>query len=130
VNREENVVEELRKSLLERRAEIIKEARDEIAKYTDGDTRKLVESALDEGDWAVVDITEDLNLRLLSQHRLALIDIDDTLRKIRDDKYGICEECGQRIDEKRLRIMPTARLCIEHQEKKEKQEVFGSPPGL
>jgi len=41
-----------------------------------------------------------------------LSDIDIALRKIRKGTYGICESCGKKISEKRLRVLPTARFCL------------------
>lgn len=89
-----------------------------------GENRQLVDTALDEGDWAVVDISEDLNLMRLGAHRKALHDIDESLRKIKEGTYGICEECGEEISEKRLGVIPTACLCINCQENKEQLEAF------
>ncbi len=47
-------------------------------------------------------------------------EIDDSLRrisraleKINDGTFGICEGCGKEILEKRLRIDPAVRLCVE-----------------
>src|SRR5512135_1654270 len=85
-------LKEIKRSLINRRESIVKEAKEEIAKYISGENRQLVDTALDEGDWAVVDISEDINLRRLAAHRKALHDIDESLRKIREGTYGICEE--------------------------------------
>jgi DnaK suppressor protein len=43
--------------------------------------------------------------------------IDRALRKIAEepDEYGLCEECGEDIDEKRLRLVPEATWCAECQ---------------
>lgn len=43
--------------------------------------------------------------------------IDLALRKIdtEPEEYGVCEECGDDISEKRLSFMPYATLCIECQ---------------
>lgn len=112
----------IRKSLLIKRESILKEAKQEIAKYISGETRQLVDTALDEGDWAVVDISEDISLRMLSTHRKALHEIDEAIRKIKEGTYGICEECGEEISEKRLSILPAATLCIDCKENKEKFE--------
>ncbi len=117
-------LEELRKALLRRRETIVREAKEEISKYISGENRQLVDTALDEGDWAVVDISEDLNLRRLDAHRKALHDIDEAIRKIKEGTYGICEECGEEISEKRLHVMPTASLCINCQETKEQVEAM------
>lgn len=118
-------LQELRRSLLGKREAIIKEAKEEIAKYISGENRQLVDTALDEGDLAVVDISEDVNLMRLASHRQSLLDIDETLRKIDDGSYGICEECGEEIGEKRLKVLPTATLCRNCQDRKEKLEAIG-----
>jgi RNA polymerase-binding transcription factor DksA len=41
-----------------------------------------------------------------------LREVERALKKIQQGKYGFCEECGKEIDEKRLRVMPTARWCL------------------
>ncbi len=115
---------ELKNTLLKKREEIVREAKEEIAKYVSGDARQLVDTAVDEGDWATVDISEDVNLMRLDAHRKLLINIDEALRKIREGTYGICEDCGEEISEKRLGVMPTATLCISCQENKEQMEAI------
>jgi len=115
-------LKEIKRSLLTRREAIVKEAKDEIAKYISGENRQLVDTALDEGDWAVVDISEDINLRRLATHRKALHDVDESLRKIEEGSYGICEECGEQIGEKRLSVLPAATLCVICQGNKERLE--------
>ena len=115
----QTALRETRKSLLKKR-----EAMEEIAKYISGENRQLVDTALDEGDLAVVDISEDVNLMRLASHRQGLLDIDETLQKMDEGTYGICEECGEEIGEKRLSVLPTATLCRRCQEEKEKIEAM------
>jgi len=112
----------LKRQLLERRGTILKEAQAEIAKYIKGENRQLVETALDDGDWSVVDLSEDISLRQLGTHRETLRKIDEALRKIDEGTYGICEECGEEINANRLKILPFAILCRDCQEKKEELE--------
>lgn len=38
--------------------------------------------------------------------------IKRALQKIEDGSYGICEDCGDQIPEKRLESIPAALLCI------------------
>lgn len=48
--------------------------------------------------------------------------LDQTKRallRMRKGQYGVCEECGQAIDPARLKVDPSATLCIQCQEKKE-----------
>jgi DnaK suppressor protein len=126
-----DALREIKRSLIIRREAIVKEAKDEIAKYISGENRQLVDTALDDGDWAVVDISEDINLRRLAAHRKALHDIDESIRKIEEGSYGICEECGEEIGEKRLKVLPTATLCVVCQGNKERLEAIenAGPPG-
>lgn len=56
---------------------------------------------------------------LTVQHTLeqSLQDINDALERMKAGTYGICENCGEPIPEKRLRAMPEARYCIQCQTK-------------
>jgi DnaK suppressor protein len=120
----------LRRFLINRREDILREAKNEISKYIKGETRQLVESALDDGDWSVIDLSEDISLRQLSAHRGTLLKIDEALRKLDDSTYGICEDCGEAINERRLKIMPFAIYCVECQEKLEQIEKIEREEGL
>lgn len=112
-------IEKLRKMLLAQRVRIIDEINEEVRHYIKGDNRQLVESALDEGDWSVIDLSEDINLKKLDNHRDTLIKIDESLRKLGEGTYGICEECGDEIAPGRLKILPFAIFCRDCQERKE-----------
>lgn len=118
----EERIKEIRNNLLKRRNEILNEAKEQISKAIRGDTRQLVETALDEGDLAEINIQEGINLQRLSIYRDTLRDIDEALRKINEGTYGICEECGQEIGQNRLTVMPTTRFCVSCQEKREQFE--------
>ena len=115
---------DLKKYLISKKENILREAKEEIAKYISGENKQLVDTAVDDGDWALVDISEDINLQRLSSHRKLLHNIDEAIRKITDGTYGICEECGEEISEKRLLVLPTATLCIDCQENKEQFELL------
>ena len=111
--------ERLRKLLIQKREDIIREAKNEIKKFKTGEKRQLVETVMDDGDMSVVDLAEDISLKQLSTHRETLRKIDIALRKLEEGTYGICEECGDEISEERLKIMPFAIYCRDDQEKRE-----------
>src|SRR3989304_2275349 len=114
----------LRNSLVKKREEFVKEAKSEISKYIRGETRQLVDTALDNGDWSVVDLSEDISLRQLSIHRETLLKIDEALRKIDEGTYGKCEDCGEDISMERLKVLPFAIYCVDCQEKREQIQVL------
>jgi DnaK suppressor protein len=127
---EEETKAALRKVLLQRRADLLKEIKNEISKYIKGETRQLVDTALDDGDWSVVDLSEDISLRHLSAHRETLLKIDESLRKLNEGTYGLCEDCGDAISEERLKILPFAIYCIDCQERREKLEEMEKREGI
>jgi RNA polymerase-binding protein DksA len=52
-----------------------------------------------------------------------LYHIDEALRRIRNNTYGLCAECGQPISPERLTAVPHARMCIKCKEAEEKKKV-------
>ncbi|MGO9612897.1 MAG: TraR/DksA family transcriptional regulator [Dissulfurispiraceae bacterium] len=111
--------DKLRKLLIQKREDIVKEAKTEIKKYVSGEKRQLVETVLDDGDLSVIDLSEDISLKQLSTHRETLLKIDTALAKLKEGTYGTCEECDDEISMERLRILPFAIYCRDCQEKKE-----------
>lgn len=120
----------LRRLLINRREEIVKEAKAEISKYIKGEKRQLVETALDDGDWSVIDLAEDISLKQLSAHRENLLKIDEALRKLKEGTYGKCEDCGEEISDKRLKVIPFAIYCIDCKEKREQLEELERKEGI
>ncbi len=121
---------QLRKELLSQRGAILGEAKKEISRIISGENRQIVETALDDGDWSVVDLSEDISFKQLSTHRENLTKIDEALRKLSEGTYGICEDCGEEIDIERLKVMPFAIYCKEDQERREVMEAMERESGL
>jgi len=60
---------------------------------------------------------------LLSTEQNLEIDLAATkkaLEKIQKGVYGICENCGKEINQKRLEAFPEAKFCIDCEKKKKK----------
>ena len=49
---------------------------------------------------------------LLDQARRHLAELDDALERLRQGRYGRCEQCGRPIAAGRLAARPAARTCI------------------
>ena len=56
--------------------------------------------------------TTDLLVHLLDQNREQ---VERALEKLREGTYGVCEGCGRRIPEARLKYQPAATRCVECQ---------------
>ena len=52
------------------------------------------------------------NLSLEDTLEQSLEMINRALQKIENGAYGLCEKCGETINEERLKIMPTATKCV------------------
>jgi DnaK suppressor protein len=83
------------------------------------DLRSLAEPSADEAD---VDAYEREKIWALiqSQHR-KLESTERALESARKGTYGICENCGERIDPARLEILPQATLCLKCQREFERR---------
>jgi RNA polymerase-binding protein DksA len=57
----------------------------------------------------------------------AVAEIDNALRRIESGKYGVCEDCGQRIPEARLKALPFAYLCVKCKEREEREGEAADP---
>lgn len=66
----------------------------------------------------------EFNLDLASSEQQVLNDIDEALRKMDENTYGVCEGCNKKIKIGRLKVVPHARNCIECQTKQEKEQGF------
>ena len=63
-----------------------------------------------------------VEMRSSNRRRKLINKIDKALKKLKDSTYGYCEDTGEPIGLKRLIARPIATLCIEAQEKHEKEE--------
>jgi RNA polymerase-binding protein DksA len=66
---------------------------------------------------AAFDQARDLALRGNLEEMLK--QVQEALNRFNNGNYGICEECGDKIDPARLRALPHARLCLDCQRRLE-----------
>ena len=71
------------------------------------------ENGRDEMEISCQDINTNLAIEFQERDRLTLIRIEKALEKIKSGHFGICEACGARIQTRRLKIQPLARLCTD-----------------
>jgi DnaK suppressor protein len=75
----------------------------------------------EEVDLAEREISAQTHYRLLERKNKELKKIETLIRKIaEDEEFGRCEECGKRIPDERLLIVPEATRCVPCQREMEK----------
>ena len=65
---------------------------------------------------------KNIEMRAINRQIKLISKIDKAIKRIEDGTYGFCEETGEPIGIKRLIARPIAILCIDAQEKHEKEE--------
>ena len=65
---------------------------------------------------------KNVEMRAINRQIKLISKIDQAIKKIKDNTYGYCEETSEPIGIKRLIARPIAALCIDAQEKHEKEE--------
>lgn len=109
-----SVLDKIKKSLLEEK-EIISVKQSEPID---------IDISGDEVDEIQGKILANVQAQLSSREKIKLKNIDLALDRINEGTFGLCEECGETIAEKRLLINPmfiTCIACAEHLELEEKR---------
>jgi len=71
-------------------------------------------------DMASDSYEREFSLNIASGEQKIVYEIDEALKRIKEGKYGKCEDCGKNIPAKRLKAVPYTRCCIQCQSKEEK----------
>ncbi len=105
---DKKTIAKFRKLLLKQREEIV------------GEVKQMVESSKEMGQDGIQDIGDEaaniynkqVLLSLNENERIRLQEVDESLDRIENGAYGICEECGGPISLKRLEVRPVAKYCV------------------
>jgi DnaK suppressor protein len=106
-----------RKLLLDMRDKLIAEISENLIPESltaSSEIGDLVDQAGDERD-------RELSLLLTGRDKEKLLAINEALDKLKEGTYGICEECGDKVGQGRLKVMPLAKYCVACQSKIERE---------
>ena len=95
---------ELRDRLLSQMNGLAKESAEEMASYS----LHMADSGTDNFD-------RDFALSLLSADQDAVYEIEEALKRIEKNTYGVCELTGKTIPKSRLAVIPWTRFTVEAQ---------------
>jgi RNA polymerase-binding transcription factor DksA len=101
---------ELRDRLLHQMSGLAKESAEEMASYS----LHMADSGTDNFD-------RDFALSLLSSDQDAIYEIEEALKRIEKNTYGICELTGKTIPATRLEAIPWTRFTVEAQSQLERE---------
>ena len=107
-----------KKKLTDWKTEIIRSNNDALYNSSLDDNS----SSADIVDQASSYTEKNVEMRAINRQIKLISKIDQAIKKIKDNTYGYCEETGEPIGIKRLIARPIAALCIDAQEKHEKEE--------
>ncbi|HOG17171.1 MAG: RNA polymerase-binding transcription factor DksA [Syntrophaceae bacterium PtaU1.Bin231] len=103
--------------LNQRISELLNEAEKTVSEMTDGR-----ENYPDPNDRASLESDRNFELRIRDRERKLIQKMKEAIKRIDEGTFGICEECGGPISEKRLMARPVTTQCIECKTKQEKME--------
>jgi DnaK suppressor protein len=109
-------IEKFRQRLVAKRKELLNGVRGANVKSLESTGEEIQDIA----DQASSAYTKEFLLAIGDTERRLLKQVDEALYKIRQEKFGLCEGCGEMIGERRLEALPFARLCIACQEEEER----------
>jgi DnaK suppressor protein len=109
-------LDKLDKKTITRFKKILLKEREQIV----GEVKQIVESSNEMGQDGIQDIGDEaaniynkqILLSLNENERMRLKEVDESLDRIENGTYGICEECGGPISLKRLEVRPVAKYCV------------------
>jgi len=105
-----NCLLELREQLLRQMNGLAKESAQEMAGYS----LHMADSGTDNFD-------RDFALSLLSSDQDAIYEIEEALKRIEKNTYGVCELTGKTIPKARLEAIPWTRFTVQAQAQLEKE---------
>ena len=109
--------------LLQRRRQVllgnVRRLEDEACRKGSDAAGDLSTMPLHPADQATDTHQQDMSLVFMENESVRLQDIEEALERIREDRFGLCEECDREIALERLRAIPYAPLCVDCQRRQE-----------
>jgi DnaK suppressor protein len=110
---------ELRRILDERRREIVTEVHGKIRDVRTEAANSPSHGVFDAAETSESDIQDDIEFALIQMKAETLHKIEEALRRLEENTFGYCFECGDEISERRLRALPFALRCKDCEEARE-----------
>ncbi len=106
-------LEEIKEKLIAEREVLIEKLRGNSLSIDDSETPDPV-------DLAVKNYSKNVMMAVSENDSKQLVLINEALVRLDDDEYGLCQNCEDEINPRRLDAVPWARYCLKCQELQEK----------
>ena len=124
-------LDQLTRQLKEQYQALLHEVREELENTSNQHRIDLLNNEPgDSGDESMANTLADFNVAMVDRHVHELRDIETALRRVKDEAYGVCIDCGDAIGFARLQAYPTAKRCIVCQEKHEREYAQAGHPSM
>ncbi|MBI4041619.1 MAG: RNA polymerase-binding protein DksA [Deltaproteobacteria bacterium] len=111
--------EEFKKLLNTQLEALLKEAEQTAGELQSSQEKEAVP---DETDLATIERDRNFLLRIRDRERKLIQKIQEALKRLEKNNFGICEGCGGPISMERLRARPVTTYCIECKTESEAKE--------
>jgi RNA polymerase-binding protein DksA len=121
-------LEHFQQVLAARKARLGEEIRRALARTQNERYADILAGGDDAGDTSIADLLSDIAQAEVARDVNEVRDINAAQARIAAGTYGRCIDCGRPIGVKRLEAYPTAKRCIEDQQRREKLRAGPSHP--
>jgi RNA polymerase-binding protein DksA len=96
-------------------ARVLNAMREELLTHRENHRQQMIADRVPEDEVALASQTlmEDLAIGSLQREEKLLAEVEGALRRLDHGRYGVCEICGTKIPERRLRALPWTRHCLD-----------------
>ena len=108
-----------KKKLLARRDELMRT----IARTAEEGRQADEDQTVDLSDKAANSYTKEFLFGMTNADRSVLNMIEAALKRIQNEEFGVCANCQEEMQQKRLEAVPWAKHCVTCQEKAEKGQL-------
>jgi DnaK suppressor protein len=118
----ESTLEYFKRKLLEKQDSLT-----DMVQRTEEHGRETESETQDIADMALASYTKEFMFGKSHGDHQILRMIQEALERIKDHSYGVCTDCEEEIQFKRLEAVPWARHCIHCQSRREKRQIKDQP---
>ncbi len=113
-------LESIEKKLVQKKQQILETIEGELANEIEGvESEAITGDIVDEANSSYEHLIYS-SLTVKEQEKLS--EVNEALNRLNEGIFGKCVVCGKPIDEKRLRAIPEAKMCIACKAKQERRK--------